>query len=113
MPWEIGFSTSWKLQSGRQYGRSLSFAFPGDGTQNVRVEEVTANRAPAVSILDFRLDKAFSFGKYGKLNGMIDIFNALNSGTVTNFSTVTGATYHRVIGILDPRVVRFGVRYDF
>jgi hypothetical protein len=54
MPWEIGFSTSWKLQSGRQYGRSLSFAFPGDGTQNVRVEEVTANRSPAVSILDFR-----------------------------------------------------------
>jgi hypothetical protein len=41
------------------------------------------------------------------------VFNATNSGTVTNFSTVTGATYLRVIGILDPRVVRFGVRYDF
>jgi len=113
MPWEIGFSTSWKLQSGRQYGRSMSFTFPGDGTQNIRVEEVTSNRSPAVSILDFRLDKSFSFGKFGRLNGMIDIFNALNSGTVTNFSTVTGATYHRVIGILDPRVVRFGVKYDF
>jgi hypothetical protein len=113
MPWEIGFSTSWKLQSGRQYGRSLSFAFPGDGTQNVRVEEVTSNRAPSVSILDFRADKAFSFGRYGRLTGTIDVFNATNSGTVTNFSTVTGATYLRVIGILDPRVVRFGVRYDF
>ena len=30
-----------------------------------------------------------------------------------NFSTVTGATFKRVIGILDPRVVRFGVRYEF
>jgi outer membrane receptor protein involved in Fe transport len=113
MPWEIGFSASWKLQSGRQYGRSLSFAFPGDGTQNVRVEEVTSNRAPAVSILDFRADKSFTFGRFGKVSGMVDVFNALNSGTVTNFSTVTGATYRRVIGILDPRVVRFGVRYDF
>jgi hypothetical protein len=113
LPWEIGFSGSWKLQSGRQYGRSLSFAFPGDGTQNVRVEEVTANRAPAVSILDFRADKSFSFGKSMKVSAMVDVFNATNSGTVTNFSTVTGATYKRVIGILDPRVVRFGFKFDF
>jgi hypothetical protein len=113
MPWEIGFSGSWKVQSGRNWGRSLSFGFPGDGTQSFRVEEVTANRAPTVSILDFRADKSFTFGRFGKVTGMVDIFNALNSGTVTNFSTVTGATFKRVIGILDPRVVRFGVRYDF
>ena len=94
MPWEIGVSGSWKVQSGRQWGRRLSFAFPGDGTQNVRVEEVTANRAPTVSILDFRVDKSFTFGKFGKVTGMVDVFNVLNTGTVTNFSTVTGATYH-------------------
>jgi hypothetical protein len=113
LPYEIGLSGSWKVQSGRQWGRSVSIAFPGDGTQSFRVEEVTANRAPTVSILDFRADKSFSFGRYGKVTGMVDVFNALNAGTVINFSTVTGATFGRVIGILDPRVVRFGVRYDF
>jgi len=113
MPWQIGTSASLKVQSGRQFGRSLSFAFPGDGTQNVRVEEVTSNRAPTVNIFDIRVDKQFTFGKYGRLTGVIDVFNAFNSGTVTNFSTVTGATYKRVIGILDPRVVRFGARFDF
>jgi hypothetical protein len=113
LPFDVGFSGSWKVQSGRQWGRSLSFGFPGDGTQNVRVEEITANRAPTVSILDFRADKSFNFGRFGKVTGMFDVFNALNDGTVTNFSTVTGATFKRVIGILDPRVVRFGVRYDF
>jgi hypothetical protein len=113
MPYEIGLSGSWKVQSGRQWGRSLSFAFPGDGTQSVRVEPVTANRAPTVSILDFRADKSFSFGRFGKMTGMVDVFNALNSGSVINFSTVTGPTFKRVIGILDPRVVRFGVRYEF
>ena len=113
MPWQIGTSASLKVQSGRQFGRSLSFAFPGDGTQNVRVEEVTSNRAPTVNIFDIRVDKSFTFGKYGRLTGVIDVFNAFNSGTVTNFSTVTGATYKRVIGILDPRVVRFGARFDF
>jgi len=113
MPWQIGTSASLKVQSGRQFGRSLSFAFPGDGTQNVRVEEVTSNRAPTVNIFDIRVDKSFTFGKYGRLTGVIDVFNAFNAGTVTNFSTVTGATYKRVIGILDPRVVRFGARFDF
>jgi outer membrane receptor protein involved in Fe transport len=113
LPYEVGVSGSWKVQSGRQWGRSLSFAFPGDGTQSVRVEEVTSNRAPTVSILDFRADKSFNFGRFGKVTGMLDIFNALNKGTVINFSSVTGATFKRVIGILDPRVVRFGVRYEF
>jgi hypothetical protein len=113
MPWDIGFSGSWKVQSGRQYGRNTSVTFPGDGAQTVRVEPVTANRAPTVAILDFRADKSFSFGRFGRLTGQVDIFNITNSGTVTNFATTTGAQYLRVIGILDPRIVRFGVRYDF
>jgi hypothetical protein len=45
--------------------------------------------------------------------GRIAGFNALNSGTVVNFSTVTGPNFQSVIGILDPRIFRFGVRYDF
>jgi hypothetical protein len=113
MPFDVGVSGSWKVQSGRQWGRNLSFSFPGDGTQSVRVEPVTTNRAPTVSILDFRADKSFNFGRFGKFTGMVDVFNLLNDGTVTNFTTVTGANFKRVIGILDPRVVRFGVRYDF
>jgi len=113
MPWDIGFSGSWKLQSGRNYGRNTAVPFPGDGTQTIRVEEVTANRSPNVSILDLRADKSFSFGRYGRLTGMVDVFNALNNNTVVNFATQTGANYKRVIGILDPRIIRFGIRYDF
>ena len=74
---------------------------------------VNDDAAPTVSIMDLRLDKSFTFGKFGRLTGMMDIFNAFNNGTVTNFATTTGANYLRVIGILDPRIVRFGVRYDF
>jgi hypothetical protein len=113
MPWQIGFSGSWKVQSGRQWGRNTAVTFPGDGTQNIRMEEVTANRAPSVSILDVRADKSFSFGKFGKATFQVDVFNALNSGAVTNFQTVTGANFRSVLGILDPRIVRFGFRYDF
>jgi len=113
LPFELGVSGSWKVQSGYEWGRTTSVSFPGDGAQNVRVEPVSANRAPNVAILDFRFDRAIRFGKYGKFTPQVDVFNLLNSGVVTNFRTTTGTTFKQVIGLLDPRIVRFGVRFDF
>ena len=113
MPWDIGTSASYKLQSGRQWGRSASVTLPVAGAEVVRMEPITANRAPNISILDFRFDKAFRFGKFGSLTGMVDVFNLLNSGAETTFRTATGATFLEVTSLLDPRIVRFGVRYDF
>lgn len=113
LPYDVGLSGSWKVQSGYQWGRVTSVTFPGDGAQNIRMEPATSNRAPNVGIMDFRIDKSLRFGKLGKLTGQIDMFNLLNSGTVTVFRTTTGTTFKEVLGILDPRVIRFGVRYDF
>ncbi len=113
LPYDFGFSGSWKVQSGGNWGRTISVPFPGDGARNVRVEPVTANRGETVQIMDIRLDKAFKFGKYGKLTGMFDAFNLTNAGTVTTFRNATGATYKEVTALLDPRILRFGIRYDF
>jgi hypothetical protein len=113
LPYDFGLSGSWKVQSGYQYGRVTSVTFPGDGAQNIRMEPVTAHRAPSVGIMDMRLDKALKFGNIGKLTLQMDAFNILNSGTITVFRTATAATYNEVLGLLDPRVIRFGVRYDF
>jgi hypothetical protein len=63
--------------------------------------------------MDLRFDKSFRFGRFGRLTGQLDVFNLLNAGTVTVFRTTTGTTFKEVLGILDPRVVRIGVRYDF
>jgi hypothetical protein len=112
LPWDVGVSGSWKVQSGQQYGRTVSVAFPGDSTQTVRVEPITANRFPTVSILDFRLDKSFHLGRYGRLTGMVDVFNALNAGTVISLRTTT-VNFKEVTEILDPRIVRFGLRFEF
>ena len=113
MPFDIGFSGSWKVQSGGNWGRSLSVPFPGDGTRTVRVEPVTTNRGETVQILDFRFDKTVRFGRFGRVTGMIDVFNLTNSGTVTEFRNATGATFKEVTELLDPRIVRFGIRFDF
>jgi len=112
MPYQIGLSGSWKVQSGENYGRQLAVNFPNDGARTFRVEPVNTRRYPTVSILDFRADKSFSFGKIGKLTAQVDVFNAVNSGVPVSLRTTT-VNFHEVIGILAPRVVRFGLRYDF
>ena len=111
LPFDIGLSGSLKLQSGEQWGRTVSVPFPGDGTRTVRVEPLDANRAPNVSIVDFRFDKSFRM-RNTRLTAMVDIFNVANYGTVTDYRETT-VNYREVTGILDPRVVRLGVRFSF
>jgi hypothetical protein len=101
------------VQSGGNWGRSLSVNFPGDGTRTVRVEPVTTNRGETVQILDVRFDKSFRLGGSTRLTAMVDAFNLTNAGTVTTFRNATTSTYKEVTALLDPRIVRFGVRFDF
>jgi hypothetical protein len=54
----------------------------------------------------------YRVGQNHKLTAMVDVFNATNGGAVTSFRT-TRVNYREVTGILDPRIVRFGVRFDF
>jgi hypothetical protein len=112
MPYDIGFSGSWKVQSGFNYSRTVSVTFPVEGARNVRVEPITANRYPSVQILDIRADKSFGFGRAGKLTLQLDLFNLTNANPVTS-ARVTTVNFQEVLAILNPRVVRFGVRYDF
>ncbi len=81
--------------------------------ETIRMEPVTANRAPAVSILDFRFDKSFRFGRFGRLTRNGRHVQPDEREHRHNVPTAMGATFNEVIGILDPRIVRFGVRYDF
>jgi hypothetical protein len=110
--WDIGLSGSYKFQSGQNYGRTLNFTFPNDGARTFRVEPIGARRFPNVNIVDARLDKSFRFGKIGKLTGQFDIFNIFNSGVPTAFRQST-VNFLEVTELLAPRVMRFGVRYDF
>ncbi len=110
--WDIGMSGSWKVQSGQNFGRTLNVTFPVDGARTIRVEPVDTRRFPNVSIIDVRLDKAFRFGKFGRMTGQFDVFNLTNSGVPTDFR-LTSANFLEVTQLLAPRVIRFGIRYDF
>jgi hypothetical protein len=115
LPLDIGFSGSWKVQSGFNYARTISVAMPVEGARTIRVEPINSNRYPSVAILDLRLDKSFDMGKFGKFSPMLDVFNLMNSGVPTTVRTTNTATapFQEVTAILNPRVIRFGVRYNF
>jgi len=112
-PYDIGVSGSYKLQSGYNWGRNTSVAFPNAGSESVLMEPVSANRTENVHIIDFRAEKGFRIRGAGKVTGMMDLFNALNQNPIVGFRTVTGARFKEVIAVLDPRAARFGIRWDF
>ncbi|MCA1563114.1 MAG: carboxypeptidase regulatory-like domain-containing protein [Acidobacteria bacterium] len=122
LPWDFGLSGSYKLQSGRQWGRAANFSLPVLGSQTIRVEPVTSNRAPTVHIMDIRFDKSVRFpNRFGRLTAMVDVFNLVNVGTPIVFRTQSGnaaagepfGNFKEVLALLDPRIIRFGVRYEF
>jgi hypothetical protein len=112
-PYDIGVSASYKLQSGFNYPRELSVNLPNAAAETIPAEPIDANRAPNVGIFDVRLEKSFPLGRPGRVTGMVDFFNLTNSGTVINARTRSGSRYHEVISILDPRTIRFGIRWEF
>lgn len=113
-PWDISLATSYKLQSGYNWARNVSVTLPNAGAETIFTEPISANRSPNVHILDFRLEKGVNLGgRRGRITGMVDVFNALNADVATNFRITSGTRFRELIALLDPRIVRLGIRYDF
>jgi hypothetical protein len=68
-----------------------------------------------VPILDIRFDKSFATGTFGRATLQLDLFNLTNAGTVTTVRVTNTATapFNEVTAILNPRVVRAGIRFAF
>jgi hypothetical protein len=80
------------------------------------VPRVDDFRLPSVTSLDGRLEKKLTFG-VTKLAIDVDVFNLLNAGTVLGKQydgRLTGPTgFDQTLEIMNPRIVRFGVRLTF
>jgi hypothetical protein len=80
------------------------------------VNQADAFRLPAVTLLDGRLEKQFTFGS-ARLAIDFDLLNVLNSDTVLAKqydARLTGATgFGSTLEIMNPRVARLGVRFTF
>ena len=62
-----------------------------------------------------RTERAFNVGANdgGRLIGFFDIYNITNSNAAENISANTGSSYLRPIEILNPTIVRVGVKLEW
>ncbi len=81
------------------------------------VDDVSENRLPLMTSLDVRVGKEFSFGMAGyrpRLNVDLDFFNVLNSATILGRQyNQRLTTANNVLEIMNPRILRLGLRLNF
>jgi hypothetical protein len=119
-PWGINLGANWMLRQGYAEPFFRSQVATGDPLANRKsvlvVSDVGEFRLPKVSSLDVRVEKAF---KIQRANAALDldIFNVGNSATILGRQfdlRLTGATgFNKTLEIMNPRIVRLGVRFNF
>ena len=89
LPWGIGSSGSWRVQSGQNYGRTIAHTFPGDGARVFRVEPITANRYEHLDLRPAAGQVVHPAGPGRQVTFQLDGFNLMNSGAITLFRQTT------------------------
>ena len=116
-PWGINLGVNMVNRQGfsTPYFRSqVSTADPNVRLKNVLVvDDVGENRLPSVTSLDARVGKEFAFNRF-RFNVDLDVFNVLNSSTVLGRQyDLRVTTANQVLEIMNPRVLRVGLRFNF
>ncbi len=113
------------INFGMSMGVRQGFAMPYNRTQVATTDplaarktvlllgKVTDYRLPTITSLDTRVGKELQFGRT-KFNVDLDLFNALNSSTVLGRQyDLRVTTANNVLEIMNPRVLRLGLRFNF
>lgn len=77
-------------------------------TQNVIIEPRGTTRMDNVKLVDVSFKKSLRGGKGLKLEPRLDIYNLMNSATITNRIQQLGPSYHNVIDLLGARLIKLG-----
>lgn len=113
MPYDIGMAGTLRYVSGFPWSPLLTIDVGNVGNQTIFLENLDNRRSETVMILDFRVDKAFALGGRAELQFMVDIFNALNNTSETNFSMEVGDDYREPIEWIQGRTIGLSARLTF
>jgi hypothetical protein len=113
-PWGILASANYLYQTGVPIGTIVRI-YPDQGNRKVLAVPKGPDRYKPWSLLDFRLQKTFNIHKSVRLDAMMDVFNLLNSATVTAYRShnLWEQTYNEPSYIFYPRRLQLGVRLRF
>jgi hypothetical protein len=70
-------------------------------------------REPRVTRLDLRVTKYISLTQRLRVQGNIDVYNALNSSSILTIGTAYGSRWRQPTAIVDPRIVQFSASLSF
>jgi hypothetical protein len=120
--WGLRVTPVLKAQSGAPYGRYINVAgctatvtsnCLNYGAQLVLVEPIGTRRQDTVALFDFRVEKQLRFLDRARAGLFFDLFNAFNSNTAVNEVWLAGARFERASTVLNPRIAKFGVKFDW
>ncbi|NQW04640.1 MAG: TonB-dependent receptor [Acidobacteria bacterium] len=116
-PYGINFGMNMLTRQGYAMPYNQSRVATGDALGNNKtlllVKDVTDQRLPTVTSLDLRVGKEFNLGRT-KATFDFDLFNALNSATVLGREyDLRPSRADTVREIMNPRILRLGVRFSF
>jgi hypothetical protein len=116
-----GFNVSsvYQFHTGNAWGRTAQF-LPSVQfvTFGVRIEPRGTRRTPALSTVDFRIEKTFNRTRPGKIGVFADVFNLNNQGIPDPTARrpvveLSGSSFGLPQFWLSPRTLRAGVRMSF
>jgi hypothetical protein len=117
-PWGLNLGGNLVIRQGYSemfFARAVNTNDPVYSQKDILVlgDKIGKYRLPNVKSFDARVEKVFRFGA-NQLAVDVDVFNALNSGTVLGrVYDVTSSKFNQVAEVMNPRIARFGVRFQF
>ena len=120
--WGMRVTPVLKMQSGAPYGRYVNI--PGCsatvvadclnyGSQLALVEPIGTRRQETINLVDFRVEKQIRFAQKARVGLFLDMFNVMNSNTNVNISWLASNRFERATTVLNPRIVKFGAKFDW
>jgi len=78
------------------------------------IEKPGTTRLPDFYNVDLSLTKDIRFKSFGTMTLCIDAFNVFNfAHSLSRYPNVNSSRHDEIQSILNPRVIRFGLRYNF
>lgn len=111
-PFGVRIAPTFRYQAGQPFGRTF-VATLNYGSQRILAEPIDTQSQDAIALVDVRLEKSISLGRGQMLSGVLDIYNMANSNAEQNINWSSGSTYLNPSNIVGPRIVRFGIRFDW
>jgi hypothetical protein len=119
-PLGINFGGSFRAMSGQRYTRTLNTINAGltlnQAQEQIYGEKKGSRGYPAQVILDIKVEKVFRLGGSRSLAAFIDGFNIFNGNKAVEVQTESGSPvmqFEQVLAIMQPRIFRVGVRFEF